>query len=88
MQVILTIIYIITIAVAIFFWYEYEQAQERIYSLESRLYDMKDCKKSGQLVLIKDYYDDYKKGENPYTVLAKIGNALIKKEELDSDQTY
>ena len=73
-------------AVAGFFFYEFEESQEKIFQLESDLYELKHMKSRTEIVLIRDEYERYKKGGNPYTVLANIGN-IVNKKELDSDQT-
>lgn len=74
-------------AVAVFYWYEFEKQEEKICKLESELYELKHAKNRTMLIMIADLIDEYKKGENPYTILASISN-VIKKEELDSDETH
>lgn len=86
MQVVFWVMFIVIGAVAGFFFYEFEKSQEKIFQLESDLYELKHMKSRTETVLIRDEYERYKKGGNPYTVLANIGN-IVNKKELDSDQT-
>ena len=73
-------------AVAVFYWYEFEKQEEKIFKLEREIYELKHAKDRTMLMMIADLVNEYKKGENPYTILASISN-VIKKEELDTDQS-
>lgn len=90
MQIIINVMFVVTILVALFFFYKYEKECERTDELEELICEMNGkLKEKTQLVLIGDIVQNYKKDithRNACTAMRDISDIIlsIKEKELTS----
>lgn len=90
MQIIINIMFVIMIAVAIFYWVKYEKECEHSYEVEDKLCELncKSLKTRTQMMMIYDLVQDYRKGENIHTVMRDISNIVLSnKKDISTDQS-
>ena len=90
MQIVINIMFVVTIGIAIFFWVKYEKECEHSYELEDKLCEAKcELKEKAQLVIIADLIHEYKKGGNVYTIMRKISDLVLSnKKDISADQSH
>ncbi len=88
MQIVFWIMFIVILAIAIFYWTKYEKECEHSYELDDKLCEIKyrNMKNRANLLKLKDLVDDYKHGKNVFQVIRDISDTIIKI-ELDTDQS-
>lgn len=90
MQIIINIMFVITIGIAIFYWVKYEKECEHSYEVEDKLCELncKSLKTRTQMMMISDLVQDYRKGENIYTVMRDISDLVLSnKKDISTDQS-
>ena len=89
MQTVVNVMFFVVCIVAIYFWIRFEKEHERLEILESEIYNMRENPKGkSQLVKIGDLVQAYKRGANPFSILAKISNVILdSKKDVSTDQS-
>jgi len=78
MQTVVNVMFFVVCIVAIYFWIRFEKEHERREILESEIYNMRENpKEKSQLVKIGDLVQAYKRGANPFSILAEISNIIL-----------
>lgn len=81
MQIIINVMFVVTIIVASFFWIKYEKECERADGLEEEIFNLNsDLKERTQLMIIKDIVQEYRKDmthTNACTTMRKISDIFL-----------
>ncbi len=77
MQIVINIMFVITIGMAVFYWNKYEKECEHSYEMEDRLYEVKaeNLKRRELLMRMSDLVGSYRKdvvNTNAYAILREL----------------
>jgi len=76
MHIVFLIIYVITVLMGLFFFDKSRILDEKVCELEEKLHEEKLLKHKAKVIKIKDYMEAYERGENPFTILARIRDTI------------